>query len=144
MLEELYIQGKTIDDIAECLKGMPLHPHVVEVIKSAHALGYLLTIFSLFFSTCFLEIFDLFIDLYLVKMITYLGFRCDLKVVSDSNLFYIKTILEHYGIYNCFSEITTNPAFVDSGRLRISPFHDAASAHGCDICPPNLCKVHSF
>lgn len=29
-----------MDDIAECLKGMPLHPSVVSVIKSAYALGY--------------------------------------------------------------------------------------------------------
>ncbi|KAI3443662.1 hypothetical protein Pfo_000327 [Paulownia fortunei] len=106
MLEELHIQGKTVDDIAECLKGIPLHPHVIAAIKSAHALG------------------------------------CDLKVVSDSNLFYIKTILEHYRIYNCFSEIITNPAVVDSGRLRIFPYHAAASSHGCDLCPPNLCKGH--
>ncbi|KAK4415647.1 Inorganic pyrophosphatase 2 [Sesamum alatum] len=104
MLEELYNRGKTIDDIVECLKGIPLHPHVIAVIKSAHALG------------------------------------CDLKVVSDSNLFYIKTILEHNGVYNCFSEITTNPALVDGGRLRIFPYHDGASSHGCDLCPPNLCK----
>ncbi|KAL0338975.1 UNVERIFIED_CONTAM: Inorganic pyrophosphatase 2 [Sesamum angustifolium] len=107
MLEELYTQGKTIDDIVECLKGIPLHPHVIAAIKSAHALG------------------------------------CDLKVVSDSNLFYIKTILEHNGVYNCFSEITTNPALVDGGRLRIFPYHDGASSHGCDLCPPNLCKVFS-
>lgn len=39
-MEELSNRGKSIDDIAECLKGMPLHPSVVSVIKSAHALGY--------------------------------------------------------------------------------------------------------
>ncbi|KAK6147735.1 hypothetical protein DH2020_018647 [Rehmannia glutinosa] len=104
MLEELHIQGKTVDDITECLKGVPLHPRVIEVIKSAKALG------------------------------------CDLKVVSDSNMFYIKTILEHYRIYNYFSEIVTNPTAVDLGRLRVFPYHDAASLHGCDLCPPNLCK----
>ncbi|KAG8376108.1 hypothetical protein BUALT_Bualt09G0029100 [Buddleja alternifolia] len=104
MLKELQIQGKTVNDIAKCLKGIPLHPDIVAVIKSAHALG------------------------------------CDLKVVSDANMFYIKTILEHYGIYNCFSEITSNPAVVDSGRLRIFPYHNIASSHGCNLCPPNLCK----
>ncbi|GFQ02362.1 inorganic pyrophosphatase 2 [Phtheirospermum japonicum] len=82
-LMELHIQGRSVDDIAECLKRVPLHPHVIAVIKSAYALG------------------------------------CDLKVVSD---------------------IITNPAVVDSGRLRIFPYHDAASSHGCDLCPPNLCK----
>ncbi|KAK4381708.1 Inorganic pyrophosphatase 2 [Sesamum angolense] len=69
---------------------------------------------------------------------------CDLKVVSDSNLFYIKTILEHNGVYNCFSEITTNPALVDGGRLRIFPYHDAASSHGCDLCPPTYARFGKF
>ncbi|GFP91873.1 inorganic pyrophosphatase 2 [Phtheirospermum japonicum] len=107
MLEELHIQGRSVDDIAEFLKRVPLHPHVIAVIKSAYALG------------------------------------CDLKVVSDANLFYIKTILEHYGVHDCFSEIT-NPAVVDSGRLRIFPYHEAASSHGYDLCPPNFCKVLQF
>lgn len=69
-------------------------------------------------------------------------FSCDLKVVSDSNLFYIKTILQHYKIYNCFSEIITNPALVDEqGRLRIFPYH---KSHDCHLCPSNLCKVTSL
>lgn len=68
-------------------------------------------------------------------------FRCDLKVASDSNQFYIKTILEHYEIYGCFSEIITNPAVVDKGRLRIFPYHGSSAPHGCDLCPSNLCKV---
>ncbi|GER51407.1 pyridoxal phosphate phosphatase-related protein [Striga asiatica] len=104
MLEELHIQGKTVNDITDCLKTMPLHPDVIAVIKSAHALG------------------------------------CDLKVVSDSNHFYIKTILEHHGIYDCFSDIVTNPAVLDGERLRIFPYHDGVSSHDCDLCPRNLCK----
>ncbi|XP_042055551.1 thiamine phosphate phosphatase-like protein [Salvia splendens] len=104
LLEEMHVLGKSIDDIADCLRGMPLHPSVVSVIKQAHALG------------------------------------CDLKVASDSNQFYIRTILEHYGIYSCFSEIITNPAVVDKGRLRIFPYHGSAAPHGCDLCPSNLCK----
>lgn len=105
MLEELHLQGKTVNDIAVCLQQVPLHTRMIEVTKIAHALG------------------------------------CDLKVVSDSNAFYIRTILEHYGIYNCFSEIITNPTAVDDrGRLRIFPCHDMASPHSCDLCPPNLCK----
>lgn len=104
MLEELYIQGKTVDDIAECLKTVPLHPHVIAAIRSAHALG------------------------------------CHLMVASDSNQFYINTILEHHGIYNCFNEIITNPVAVAGGRLRIFPFHGPSSPHGCELCPTNLCK----
>lgn len=76
-----------------------------------------------------------------IKSIHALG--CDLRVVSDANLFYIETILNHLGIRECFSEINTNPGFVDEeGRLRISPFHDfKSSSHGCGLCPPNMCKV---
>ncbi|PWZ30549.1 Thiamine phosphate phosphatase-like protein [Zea mays] len=68
--------------------------------------------------------------------------RCDLKVVSDANTFFIETVLAHHGVLGCFSEIVTNPASVDvDGRLRISPFHDPASApHGCSLCPDNMCK----
>lgn len=75
-----------------------------------------------------------------IKSIHALG--CDLRVVSDANLFYIETILNHLGIRECFSEINTNPGFVDEeGRLRISPFHDfKSSSHGCGLCPPNMCK----
>lgn len=68
-------------------------------------------------------------------------FRCDLRIVSDANYFFIETILEHFGIRECFNEINTNPNFVDKeGRLRISPHHDFP--HGCKLCPPNMCKVH--
>ena len=69
--------------------------------------------------------------------------RCDLKIVSDANLFFIETILKHLGLEDCFSEINTNPSFVDEeGRLRIFPHHDfTSSSHGCSLCPPNMCKV---
>lgn len=106
MVEELHSQGKTVDDIAECLKRVPLHPQIIAAIKSAHALG------------------------------------CDLRVLSDANQFYIETILEFHGVLYCFSEIITNPTFVDGeGRLRILPYHDfTSSPHSCQLCPPNLCK----
>lgn len=67
---------------------------------------------------------------------------CDLKIISDANQFFIETILKHYGIFECFSEIITNPTLVDQeGRLRISPYHDYnVSPHGCDLCPRNMCK----
>ncbi|XP_062219946.1 inorganic pyrophosphatase 1-like [Phragmites australis] len=69
---------------------------------------------------------------------------CDLRVLSDANLFFIETILEHHGLRGYFSEINTNPSHVDAdGRLRIAPHHDFRSApHGCGVgtCPPNMCK----
>ncbi|PIA39864.1 hypothetical protein AQUCO_02600371v1 [Aquilegia coerulea] len=67
---------------------------------------------------------------------------CDLRIVSDANVFFIETILKHHRLIDCFSEINTNPSFVDEvGRLRILPYHDFnISSHGCGICPPNMCK----
>ncbi|CAN1162366.1 Inorganic pyrophosphatase 2 [Linum perenne] len=67
---------------------------------------------------------------------------CELRIVSDANLFFIETILEHLGLRSYFSEINTNPGFVDEqGRVRISPHHDfTKSSHGCTLCPPNMCK----
>ncbi|PIA64362.1 hypothetical protein AQUCO_00100086v1 [Aquilegia coerulea] len=68
---------------------------------------------------------------------------CDLRIVSDANVFFIETILKHHGLIDCFSEINTNPSVVDDeGRLRILPYHDFKTCppHGCDLCPSNLCK----
>ncbi|XP_043721660.1 inorganic pyrophosphatase 1-like [Telopea speciosissima] len=67
---------------------------------------------------------------------------CDLRILSDANLFFIETILKHHGLMDYFSEINTNPGFVDEeGRLRICPFHDfTSSPHHCNLCPPNMCK----
>ncbi|MCD9640711.1 Inorganic pyrophosphatase 1 [Datura stramonium] len=67
---------------------------------------------------------------------------CDLRVVSDANVFFIETILKHLGIRDCFSEINTNPGYVDEeGRLQILPYVDfQTSSHGCNLCPPNMCK----
>ncbi|XP_057976939.1 inorganic pyrophosphatase 1-like [Malania oleifera] len=106
MMKELHSQGKTIDDLVEVLKRVPIHPLIIPAIQSAHALG------------------------------------CDLKIVSDANAFFIETILKHLGLMDCFSEINTNPSFVDEeGRLRIFPYHDfTSSPHACYLCPPNMCK----
>ncbi|KAF5192536.1 Thiamine phosphate phosphatase-like protein [Thalictrum thalictroides] len=67
---------------------------------------------------------------------------CDLRIVSDANVFFIETILKHHGLIDCFSEINTNPSVVDEvGRLRVLPYHDFnICPHGCDLCPPNMCK----
>ena len=72
-----------------------------------------------------------------------IGCRCDLRIVSDANVFFIETILKHHGLVECFNEITTNPCSVDGeGRLRILPYHDFNnSSHTCNVCPPNMCKV---
>lgn len=73
------------------------------------------------------------------------GVGCELRIVSDANEFFIETVLGHLGIKHCFSEIHTNPAFLDQHqRLRISPLHDPQTfpQHNCNaLCPPNMCKV---
>lgn len=106
MMEELCEQGKTTEDIAECLIKIPLDPHIISAIREARAAG------------------------------------CELRIVSDANQFFIKTIMKHHGVLGYISEIYTNPTFVDEeGRLRITPYHDLTSAsHGCNLCPPNMCK----
>nr|DAD44464.1 TPA_asm: hypothetical protein HUJ06_002694 [Nelumbo nucifera] len=69
-------------------------------------------------------------------------FRCDLRIVSDANSFFIDTILKHHGLMDCFTEINTNPSYVDDeGKLRIFPFHDFTSSPHSP-CPPNMCKVN--
>ncbi|XP_074269441.1 thiamine phosphate phosphatase-like protein isoform X1 [Silene latifolia] len=105
MMEELHVQGKTVEDIGECLKQMPLDPQIISAIKSAHSMG------------------------------------CELRVVSDANQFYIETILKHHGLLDFFTEIVTNPTYIDDGRLKILPYHDfRLSPHGCSLCPSNMCK----
>ncbi|KAL8113740.1 inorganic pyrophosphatase 1-like [Apium graveolens] len=107
IMKELHSQGKTIEDIAEVLKRVPIHPRIVPAIKAAHSLG------------------------------------CELRIVSDANLFYIETILQHHGITEYFTDINTNPGFVDDeGKLRILPYVDFVnSPHDCNnVCPPNMCK----
>ncbi|KAK4853772.1 hypothetical protein QYF36_014336 [Acer negundo] len=106
MMMELHSRGKTMEDIAHCLKQAPFHPRIISALKSAHSAG------------------------------------CDLKILSDANVFFIETILKHHGLLDCFSEIITNPSLVDNeGRLRILPYHDFKScSHNCSICPPNMCK----
>ncbi|KAM3301544.1 Inorganic pyrophosphatase 3 [Capsicum baccatum] len=46
MMEELHSQGKTVEQIAECLKHVPLHPRTISAIESAHDLGCDLKIVS--------------------------------------------------------------------------------------------------
>ena len=50
---ELHSQGKTMEEIAECLKRAPLHPRIISAIKSAHASGYFF-FFPNHFSQCFI------------------------------------------------------------------------------------------
>ncbi|KAG5547256.1 hypothetical protein RHGRI_013058 [Rhododendron griersonianum] len=60
------------------------------------------------------------------------------RIISDANQFFIETILKQFGLFDCFTEIVTNRSIIEGGRLRIFPYH--SSPHGCNLCPPNLCK----
>ncbi|CAK8535898.1 unnamed protein product [Lathyrus sativus] len=106
MMMELHSNGKTIEDIVEVLKRVPVHATMIPAIKAANALG------------------------------------CDLRIVSDANTFFIETILKKFGIRECFSEINTNPGYVDEeGRLRVLPYHNLNQPpHRCNLCPTNICK----
>ena len=50
-MKELHSQGTKIEAIVAVLKTAPIHPRIIQAIKSAHALGYCL----LFLSSCFLS-----------------------------------------------------------------------------------------
>lgn len=39
-MKEMHVKGVTIDEIAEVLTRIPIHPRVVPAIKAAHAMGY--------------------------------------------------------------------------------------------------------
>ena len=62
-------------------------------------------------------------------------------ILSDANSVYIESILERRLPAGDFREVVTNPAACDDdGRLRVRPHQPAGTAHGCPLCPPNLCK----
>jgi pyridoxal phosphate phosphatase PHOSPHO2 len=56
-------------------------------------------------------------------------------------MFFITTILQSHDLMQYFTEIKTNPSFVDEmGRLRIQTFHPFTEGppHGCNLFPPNM------
>ena len=63
------------------------------------------------------------------------------RILSDANTIYIQTILDEHGLAGAFRQVVTNPAAYDAGgRLRVRPHQRTGRAHGCPLCPPNLCK----
>ena len=59
--------------------------------------------------------------------------------MSDSNTFFIDTILEASGAKGFFNSVTSNAAwFEEDGRLRVQEYH----SHTCSSCTrtPNMCK----
>ena len=61
----------------------------------------------------------------------------DCIIISDSNTFFIKYLLEYGNVQQCVKEIYSNPAdWTDSGCLVIQHYH----THNCGQCPVNMCK----
>ena len=63
-------------------------------------------------------------------------------IVSDANAVFIAEILRARGIEGFFASVHTNGAEWDGHRLRVTPHQASVSSgrHGCQLCPPNLCK----
>lgn len=45
-MKKVHDEGKTIEDISEVLKRIPIHPRIIPAIKSAHQLGFVLLQFQ--------------------------------------------------------------------------------------------------
>ena len=67
-----------------------------------------------------------------------------LMIASDANTFYIDEILRNFEIRQYFTRIYSNKGIIKDGKLIISRYVPADACHGCDQCPPNLCKVISI
>ncbi|KAG0454854.1 hypothetical protein HPP92_024146 [Vanilla planifolia] len=68
--------------------------------------------------------------------------RCDLRVVSDANAFFIEAIVERHGIMECFTEIITNPSYVDDEGRPAFPIPQLRQVLSrMPHLPPNTCKV---
>jgi len=62
-------------------------------------------------------------------------------VMSDANMMFIKTVLQHQRLDQVFQQIFTNPAQFDpEERLCMEPLVKPDSPHGCTRCEINICK----
>eukprot|EP00514_Thraustochytrium_sp_LLF1b_P010718 CAMPEP_0184558580 /NCGR_PEP_ID=MMETSP0199_2-20130426/45837_1 /TAXON_ID=1112570 /ORGANISM="Thraustochytrium sp., Strain LLF1b" /LENGTH=201 /DNA_ID=CAMNT_0026955819 /DNA_START=68 /DNA_END=669 /DNA_ORIENTATION=+ len=63
-------------------------------------------------------------------------------IVSDANEFFIKAFLEKEQLSDLVTHVTTNLSYTSgpNEHLRVKPYHQGPKPHGCELCPPNLCK----
>lgn len=108
----------SVEDLNSALRSIPVFAETIDALKLAHAAGA---------SVC---------------------------ILSDANQHYIDVILAHHGLRSYVTEIVTNESYIclpmcqcskctataSTPRLHISPFQSEGEAHGCVLCPPNLCK----
>lgn len=67
----------------------------------------------------------------------------EINIISDSNMFFISTILEKHQIRECISNIHTNTTLVDQQKntIDITEYSVAFNKpHTCETCPENMCK----
>ncbi|KAG8190440.1 hypothetical protein JTE90_009277 [Oedothorax gibbosus] len=63
---------------------------------------------------------------------------CENVIMSDSNSFFIQTVLRRYQVNGTVAKVFTNQAeFDQDGCLQIAPFQNQNS---CNRCPHNMCK----
>lgn len=86
MMIELASQGKTVTDIANVLKQVPIHPRIIAAIKSAHAAGYIFICLSISYSSNFNQnIRNYFTNMKLDALIIYLFF-CVRKLLKKKQV----------------------------------------------------------
>ncbi|CAM9662140.1 unnamed protein product, partial [Discosporangium mesarthrocarpum] len=63
-------------------------------------------------------------------------------IVSDANEVFINNVLSHHGLNPLFNQgvHTNGGAFTEDGRLDVHPYCPVDAPHGCNLCPPNMCK----
>ena len=109
----------TMEHMNSALRAIPVYEDTIEALRLAHASG------------------------------------AEIAILSDANEHYIDTILEHLGLRELVSAIVTNKSIVCPAagapcpacdtprsvpRLHILPHQPEEEAHGCPLCPQNLCK----
>ena len=66
----------------------------------------------------------------------------EVVIISDSNTYFIDTIMKHHRLENSIHTVYSNPAsFNKSGCLTIDYYH---IQDWCDLSTKNLCKGHIF
>lgn len=86
---------------------------------------------------------DIPIDIDTINVIKkYNSLNHKMYIVSDSNTFFINTVLDNLSLKYCFDQIQTNPVLIENGRLRIKPYHneEIMGPHKCKTCRRNMCK----
>ncbi|KAG2383533.1 hypothetical protein C9374_004204 [Naegleria lovaniensis] len=69
--------------------------------------------------------------------------ECEVNIISDSNEYFISTILKKRGVVDCVTHIHTNAIKMDTEKNTIDII-EYSIAHGkphdCKSCPVNMCK----